>query len=59
MASKSLERSGALWDRSRAGLGALMGRSWALLSAVGRFWALPGRIWPDFSPPELDFRARF
>ena len=31
-----LERSGALWDRSWAGLGALMGRSWTLLSAPRR-----------------------
>ena len=54
-----LERSAALWDRSWGGLGALMRRSWALLSALGCFWALPGRFWLDFSPPEVDFGARF
>ena len=45
----------ALWDRSWGGLGALMGRSWALRSALGRYRALPGRFWHDFSSPELDF----
>ena len=54
-----LGRSGALSDRSWCGLGALMGRSWALLSALGRFWTLPGRFWLDFSPPEIDFGTRF
>ena len=54
-----LERSGVLWDRSCGGLGALMGRSWALLSALdasgrslgdlGSILALPRSIL------ELDF----
>ena len=28
-------------------------------SALGCFWALPRRFWLDFSPPEVDFGARF
>ena len=60
-----LERSGALRDRSWGGLGALMGRSWALLSAVGRslgdfglILALPRSILDfDFEPETIKLGA--